>query len=71
MSRRSWDISVIRGLQDSSSAFASLRALTCAVCSVPLDLAMLCVRGEMSFTVMAGDSGYTVINVPEEMVQLS
>lgn len=59
---------------DFCSAFARLRALTCAMCSVPLDLAMLCVCGEhnsvaeMSFAVMARDSDCTVINVHEKIV---
>lgn len=41
------------------------------MCNVPLDLAILCVCEEMSFTVTVGDSGCTVISVPEEIVQLS
>ena len=58
-------ISGSKELADSCSAFARLRALTCAICSVPLDLAMLHVRGEhnsmaeMSFAIMARDSDCT------------
>lgn len=71
MSCRSWGYQCHRSPQGFSSSFATLKALTCAMCNVPLDLEMLCVCGEMSFTVMAGDSGCTVISVPDKMVQLS